>query len=252
MACALLFRMGCMEIKNSGWFPVSLKIMLLAAWLAMLSAGSVRCGDFLRQGTSSQLLPVEGQAEVDGDLFSAIGETGATLNGRVNPHGLATQAYFEYGTTESYGTVQPVTLTSDAGAASESVRTVLIGLAPGTRYHWRLIATNSAGTIATPDATFITLAGPQTPTGLVQQWVRTAQGTATTSHGANGVAIAPDGDAVVVGSLESPVDSSDWFIVKYGLEDGAIRWEQHYNSGSGVLDSAGFIRHAAGRGSLSE
>ncbi len=78
------------------------------------------------------------------DNFSAINETGVTSRGRVNPHGLATVAHFEYGTTDAYGTIFPITLTDAAGVTSEDVAAVRSGLAPGTRYHWRIVAVNSA------------------------------------------------------------------------------------------------------------
>jgi len=86
-----------------------------------------------------------------------ITETQATLNGSVNPNGSETTYHFEYGKTTSYGSSIPV---PDAGAgAGTSAVTVYLTpntLLPRTRYHFRLAATNSAGTIYGADKAFTT------------------------------------------------------------------------------------------------
>jgi len=86
---------------------------------------------------------------------SPIGPTGATLNGTVNPNGLATNYYFEYGLTAGYGTT---TTQQNAGSSASpvTVSTAVTGLAPGMLYHYRLVATNSAGTTPGNDVTFTT------------------------------------------------------------------------------------------------
>ena len=43
------------------------------------------------------------------EAATLVTTTSATLNGTVNPGGLATTYYFEYGTTTSYGTDIPIT-----------------------------------------------------------------------------------------------------------------------------------------------
>jgi hypothetical protein len=83
----------------------------------------------------------------------------ATLRGRVNPRGLPTTVFFQYGTTIAYGAQTPP---SGAGAGT-ALRTVLapIGsLAPTTTYHFRLVARNASGTVVTGDRTFRTTAQP--------------------------------------------------------------------------------------------
>ena len=75
-----------------------------------------------------------------------IGADGATLNGSVNPNGLATRAWFEYGTAPDLQT-HASSPDQDAGngLASRSVTTVLGLLAPGTTYHFRDLAPRAAG-----------------------------------------------------------------------------------------------------------
>ena len=92
---------------------------------------------------------------------SAIGETGATLNGSVNPSGQTTSYYFNYGATNSYGHTTPEVILG-ADSASHMVAAVLTGLAPGTVYHFELIAHNASGNAPGLDRTFTT-ASPAPP-----------------------------------------------------------------------------------------
>jgi hypothetical protein len=80
---------------------------------------------------------------------------GATLFGGVYPNGLATNIQWQYGTSTSYGATTPA-LSVGAGRAAVSFSTSLSGLAPGTVYHYRLVATNSDGTTYGYDSTLAT------------------------------------------------------------------------------------------------
>ena len=89
-----------------------------------------------------------------------IAMTSARLRGKVRPNSQATQYHFEYGPTDAYGTTTP-----DAYAGSGydllTVTAAVDGLAPGTNYHYRLVASNDAGTTEGPDRTFQTELAPQ-------------------------------------------------------------------------------------------
>src|SRR5215212_3407426 len=91
---------------------------------------------------------------------SNLSPTAATVAGSVNPNGLVTTWYFQYGKTNKYGTRTPA---QDAGSGSKAVAvsSTLTGLTPKTTYHYRLVATNSAGSTQGADRTFKT---PQQPT----------------------------------------------------------------------------------------
>lgn len=69
----------------------------------------------------------------------------ATLNGIVNPDGLATTVQFEWGRTSAFGNVTPGQDIGD-GTADLPVSFDLTGLLPGTVYHFRLVASNVSGT----------------------------------------------------------------------------------------------------------
>jgi hypothetical protein len=87
----------------------------------------------------------------------SVGATTATLYGQTIPNGLATTAHFEYGLTTSYGTIVPVPdAVCGSGNVAVAMTYVLNGLTPGTTYHYRLDATNSAGTTDGSDVTFTT------------------------------------------------------------------------------------------------
>ena len=87
-----------------------------------------------------------GRSSSDGDhgTVSAVGGTSATLNGTVNPGGAATDWWFEYGTSTSYGS-KSATTAAGSGSANVAVSKALSGLAPATTYHYRLVAKNATG-----------------------------------------------------------------------------------------------------------
>jgi hypothetical protein len=71
----------------------------------------------------------------------------AKLNGTVNPNGLSTTYYFEWGTTTAYGNMAPSSPASaGSGTGSVAVSTDISGLTTDAIYHYRLVATSSAGT----------------------------------------------------------------------------------------------------------
>jgi hypothetical protein len=98
---------------------------------------------------------------------SAVGPTSATASGTVNPNGQATSWYFEYGTTTGYGR-QTATRNAGSGRSNVQVSGALTGLAPGTTYHYRLVASSSGGTTRGIDGIFTTAAGPVAVTGAVR------------------------------------------------------------------------------------
>jgi plastocyanin len=89
---------------------------------------------------------------------SAIGETAATLTGTVDPNGGgATEYHFEYGISTSYEHSTPVVGGLPADGLSHQVSAMLAGLAPGTTYHFRLVASNELGPASGEDLTFKTV-----------------------------------------------------------------------------------------------
>lgn len=88
---------------------------------------------------------------------SNVSQTTASLNGSVNPNALpVSDCHFDYGVTTSYSESVPCTQAVGSGASPVAVSAQLSGLSAGTTYHFRLVATNAAGTDTGVDATFTT------------------------------------------------------------------------------------------------
>ena len=89
----------------------------------------------------------------------AVGYASATLTGSINPHTSNTSYYFQFGVTAAYGQ-QTGVADLHGGASNVAVSIPVTGLAPITKYHYRLIAVNTAGASTGADKTFITKKAP--------------------------------------------------------------------------------------------
>ncbi|HEY2537334.1 MAG TPA: fibronectin type III domain-containing protein [Solirubrobacteraceae bacterium] len=98
--------------------------------------------------------PTVSTSNASGATFSS-----AVVHGNVNPNGLITNYVFQYGTTSGYGGQTPL---APAGNGTISIRLTqtISGLQPGTTYHYRIVAVNSAGTSNGRDRTFKTASIP--------------------------------------------------------------------------------------------
>lgn len=130
--------------KLSGLVPAAAYHFRLVA----TSSAGTGTGVDLSFANASPPLAATGSAE--GPTANSV-----TLTGSLDPHGLATKWYFQYGTTTSYGS-QSTTVSVAASNASEAVTAAISKLAPSTTYHYRLVATSAAGTSNGSDVTFTT------------------------------------------------------------------------------------------------
>jgi N-acetylneuraminic acid mutarotase len=106
-------------------------------------------------------LSATGSPVVTTNPATLIASFSATLNGSVDPHGLTTSVHFQYGPTASYGfTTAPQ---SQSGNTYRNVSANISGLTASTTYHFRTVATNSAGTRYGSDRTFTTLTATGPP-----------------------------------------------------------------------------------------
>jgi RHS repeat-associated protein len=96
------------------------------------------------------------------EAASGVKEKEATLKGSVNPNGNSTTYQFEYGPTTSYGTKVPLSPESIAPGSAVAVSKVITGLSEGATYHYRVVASNAAGTANGLDKTLKTTHPPQT------------------------------------------------------------------------------------------
>ena len=89
---------------------------------------------------------------------SHITDTEATIQGMVDPENSPATYYFEWGKTTAYGERAPVEGEGDAGSqyGPGGVFERIRELEPSTTYHFRLVATNPAGTVTSGDYEFTT------------------------------------------------------------------------------------------------
>ena len=92
------------------------------------------------------------------EAASGITVNGATLNGSVNPNGGATTYKFEYGTKEKELNKSTAPVSDLTGSTSQKVKAE-VSLEPGTKYYFRISATNAGGTSAGSELNFTTSAG---------------------------------------------------------------------------------------------
>ncbi|HXB63906.1 MAG TPA: hypothetical protein VNV42_03410 [Solirubrobacteraceae bacterium] len=126
------------------WFcRVGLLAVVLVAWLVSMSA-------------SAFAVPAVSTEAVSGVELSGRNIV-ATLNGSLEPEGIETHYYFEYGETEAYGSVIPAlpgSVTSAFGVVHSQAQ--ITGLNPYATYHFRLVATNASGTTQGAEMAFST------------------------------------------------------------------------------------------------
>lgn len=92
-------------------------------------------------------------------VASAITSGGATVAGKIIPAGLPTTWHVEYGPTASYGSATP-DRSAGTGLPAVAVSEPLSGLPADAVVHYRLVATNAAGSAVGSDATFRTAVRP--------------------------------------------------------------------------------------------
>jgi hypothetical protein len=99
---------------------------------------------------------------VDNELTGEIDTSEAKLGALVNPGGIQTSYRFEYGPTSAYDSSTPFPAGSvGEGLEAHAVWASASGLAPGSTYHYRVVASNELGTVYGPDRTFTTLSAEQ-------------------------------------------------------------------------------------------
>jgi sugar lactone lactonase YvrE len=135
--------------------------------------------------------------------------TSATLHGKVLANGLQTTYHFEYGLTAGYGSRIPGhELAAGSGHQALPVSIPVTGLQPGAEYHYRLVATNSAGTAAGDDMVLTTgvASGPSRGYEMVSPVEK--QGTPADSH-FTGAYARPDGNGIVYATEKSGLPQAE-------------------------------------------
>jgi hypothetical protein len=125
---------------------------------------------------------------------TSIRPSSAVVSGTVNPNGIATTWYFEYGPNTTFVSSTPVK-SAGSGTVAVSFSQSLTGLAPATSYDFRIVGKNSAGTTFGGSGSFNTSAAPVVVTGAASN---------LTAHA-----------ATLNGIVNPEALSTDWYF-KYG------------------------------------
>ena len=148
---------------------------------------------------------------------SSVTSATAVLGGSVNPNGSATSYYFQYGTTTAYG-AQSAPASAGSGTTAVSASATIGGLSPDTTYHFRLVASSSAGTTDGADATFTSAKAPPT----------VATGAAT---------LASATSAVLTGTVD-PNGKPTTYVFQYGRRTSYGQSTPSASAGSGTAPVA--------------
>jgi WD40 repeat protein len=136
----------------------------------------VVCENALNQKTlgPDQTLTTLPPVSIDSESVSKVTASSARLLTELNPHGLATEYHFEYGTTAAYGQSAPIPEgEAGEGTSDVSLGITIQGLQPNTPYHYRVVAHNSLGSTQGADETFKTkgIEAPTLPDGRAYEMV---------------------------------------------------------------------------------
>jgi phosphodiesterase/alkaline phosphatase D-like protein len=183
--------------------------------VAVNGAGTTNGSDLtFTTGTAPQASP----PTVTTAAASSVTATGARLNGTVNPNGLSASYHFEYGTDTGYGT-STGTASAGSGSSGVSVNATLSGLVSGKVYHYRLVATNSAGTTNGGDRSFT--GGSPPPASNPPSVTTSPAGDITSTGGQINGTVTPNG-------------ASTAYHVEYGVSSGYGASTQDADAGSGT------------------
>ena len=130
---------GTFSYQNTASAYIGQTVVGASSTTTSLTTAGGTCGQttLTTATTTTQALPIE----VATMPATSVGNTSATLNGNVDPNGIANQnIYFEWGTTSDLATFTSVTLGTQTSSATApyAVSTALSGLSSGTVYYFRI------------------------------------------------------------------------------------------------------------------
>jgi phosphodiesterase/alkaline phosphatase D-like protein len=152
------------------------------------AAGTVRGATFTF--TTNNVPPTPGNAPTTHSTAATnVTRTTANLNGSVDPNGISSSYWFEYGESSTLGNSTALQ-SAGSGTASQGVSVSVSNLKPLTKYYFRINAQNQYGTVNGSILTFTTT-GPAAPSAA-SATTKSATGIATSSATVNG-SVNPNG-----------------------------------------------------------
>ncbi len=118
-------------------------------------------GASLAEGSFTTLSSPPHIKDLESFPATARTNTSARLRGTLDPNGVpVTDCHFDWGTSTTYGQTIPCSPDPGSGSGEVAVHADLSTLQPNTTYHFRLQATNAAGTTLGADEAFLTRGPP--------------------------------------------------------------------------------------------
>ena len=106
--------------------------------------------------------PINVPPTVENGIVTSNDSSSVTITGYINPNGLPTSFYIEYGLTELYGS-KTNEISIGSGSTDKEVHQVIDHLELSTTYHYRIVATNDSGTVYSSDEIFQTMSKVMEP-----------------------------------------------------------------------------------------
>lgn len=139
---------------GSGFYPINAPIFIgsLSAnttyYYRLMASNSLGTtyGTTYSFKTNTNPAPKAAIPTVHTNSATNISRNTVTINGQVNPNGLQTNYWFEYGKDNKLGTNTSIT-SIDANASLATVSEPITGLEPLTKYYFRINAQNQFGTV---------------------------------------------------------------------------------------------------------
>ena len=175
---------------------------------------------------------------------TSVAGTTAVLNGSVNANNASTVVTFSYGLTTAYGTTLTATPSPVLGNSPTPVLVNIVGLIPGTTYHFRVSGTNIAGTTNGNDLTFTT---PLIPPTVITNAATDVLNTSAQLHGtivANNAQTAVSFDWGITAAYgnnipATPVSVSGMTSTPVLADIGSLIWGTTYHYRCVGINSAG-------------
>ena len=174
----------------------------------------------------------------------------AIFQAKVHPMAHDTTYWFEYGTSSAYGQSTPV-LSAGNGNAWVSVAQPVLGLAPGTTYHYRVVAVDEHGTTMGADKQFTTsgvLATPATggdSSGSGSSGSGSSgsgsSGSGSSGSGSSGSGSSGSGSSGSDSSGETPARPELGETVGVSPSDGVVRIRKPGDTGYGAVEPGGTV-----------
>lgn len=143
---------------------------------------------------------------------ASVAKTTATLKGEVNPNSSTTKYWWEYGTTEAFGS-KTAEEEGGSGGVAVAKEKGITGLTSGTKYFFRMVASNAGGTTNGTILNFTTEVEPVAPVNTVAPVISGTTKVGSTLFTTNGSWTGTPAPSFTYTWERSPNGSTEWAVI---------------------------------------